>query len=101
MSFAHLQSLTTAARDPRTNAPQSSSGARFRLLSPTGLEKVRSEYELARRRIQMHKTTAKDKRRHLRQTGQKPPRKLNSMTYASAGGKTYDADTVARAKRAA
>ena len=43
----------------------------------------------------MQKTTLATPRH---QTGQRPPRRLNKLTYASAGGKTYDAGVVARAK---
>ena len=98
MSFAHLQSLTSSARDPRTNAPLNSIGARYKLMGARELEQAEEEFERARRRIHMQKTTLADKRRHLRQTGQRPPRRLNKLTYASAGGKTYDAGVVARAK---
>ena len=101
MEFHHLQSLRSNARDPRTNAPLNSMGARFRLMDAAGLEEAAEKYEKARRRISLHKTTKKDKNRQLRAAGVIASKKLNKLSYSRGGQKTYDAGVVLHAKRKA
>ena len=99
--FAHLQSLTTIPRDPRTRAPLTTLGSRYKILDASQLLQVQKQFQVQKRKIHLSKTTKADKQRHLRSQGILPPKSMSQQVFGGGGEKTYDVGVVSRAKKRA